>query len=250
MSRNNQLHERKYCSGRREVTVFRIFAGVRRSVCLSRSWIMSKRINISSNFFHHHHSIFSVRYQTGWRYSDGNPLSGPDQIGLVPADNWTRANHRFKFRAIGASSSGLRNSFATRTVGDWNQLPAVVVEQDSLYSCLQKSAWQASACRMSHAVMHHHRPLVWYSMRRSTNYSLRQDKTRRMQVGYSHKSRFWSNSWLSKWTCEVTKTVTDDHAVKIAQSATHQRMFVCDGLQHGRIRRREENRKEFNYTQW
>ena len=58
-------------------------------------------------------------------------------------------------------------------------------------SCLQKSAWQAfafflflllylsvwfscynnySACRMSHAVMHHHRPLAWYSMRRSTHY--------------------------------------------------------------------------------
>jgi len=49
----------------------------------------------------------------------------------VAADNRTRANHRFKFRAIGASSSGLRNSFATRTVGDWNQLPAVVVEQES-----------------------------------------------------------------------------------------------------------------------
>ena len=56
---------------------------------------------------------------------------GPDQIGLVAADNRIRANHRFKFRAIGASWSGLRNSFATRTVGDWNQLNAVVVEQES-----------------------------------------------------------------------------------------------------------------------
>ena len=55
----------------------------------------------------------------------------PDQIGLVPADNRTRANHRFKFRVIGASSSGLRSSFAARTVGDWNQLPVVVVEQES-----------------------------------------------------------------------------------------------------------------------
>ena len=55
---------------------------------------------------------------------------GPDQIGLVAADNRTRANHRFKFRAIGASSSGLHSSFAARTVGDWNQLPAVV-EQES-----------------------------------------------------------------------------------------------------------------------
>jgi len=47
----------------------------------------------------------------------------------------------------------------------------------------------------------------------------------------------------------AVKTVTDDHAVYIAQSATHHRMFVCDGLQHGAIRRREENRKEFNCTQ-
>ena len=77
---------------------------------------------------------------------------------------------------------------------------------------------------------------------------------------YRQKSRFWSNSWLSKiagrakcqkhlpttkpsiWhsrphttgyrsiagraNYEVTKTVTDDHAQMIAQSATHQQMFV------------------------
>ena len=49
----------------------------------------------------------------------------------MSADNRTRANHRFTFRAIGASSSGLRNSFAARTVGDWNQLPAVVIKQES-----------------------------------------------------------------------------------------------------------------------
>jgi len=61
----------------------------------------------------------------------GHVAVGPDQIGLVAADNRTRANHRFKFRTIRASLSGLRSSFAARTVGDWNQLPAVVVEQDS-----------------------------------------------------------------------------------------------------------------------
>ena len=33
--------------------------------------------------------------------------------------------------AIGASSTGLRYSFAVRTVSDWNQLPAVVVEQEN-----------------------------------------------------------------------------------------------------------------------
>jgi len=51
----------------------------------------------------------------------GHVAVGSDQIGLVAADNRTRANHRFKFRVIGASSSGLRSSFAARTVGDWNQ---------------------------------------------------------------------------------------------------------------------------------
>jgi len=61
----------------------------------------------------------------------GHVPVGPDQIGLVAADNRTRANHRFTFRAIGASSSGLCSSFAARTVGDWNQLSAAVVEQES-----------------------------------------------------------------------------------------------------------------------
>ena len=55
----------------------------------------------------------------------------PDQIGLVATDNRTKANHRYKFRAIGASSTGLRSSFAVRTVSDWNQLPAIVVEQEN-----------------------------------------------------------------------------------------------------------------------
>ena len=61
----------------------------------------------------------------------GHVAINPDQIGLVSADNRTRANHRYKFRAIGASSTGLRYSFAVRTVNDWNQLPAVVVEQEN-----------------------------------------------------------------------------------------------------------------------
>ena len=61
----------------------------------------------------------------------GHVAINPDQIGLVAADNRTRANHRYKFRATGASSTGLRYSFAVRTVSDWNQLPAVVVEQEN-----------------------------------------------------------------------------------------------------------------------
>ena len=61
----------------------------------------------------------------------GHVAINPDQIGLVAADNRTRGNHRYKFRAIGASSTGLRYSVVVRTVSDWNQLPAFVVEQEN-----------------------------------------------------------------------------------------------------------------------
>jgi len=54
------------------------------SVCLSRSWIMSKQINISSKLFHRRvATILVFPYQTGWRYSDGNPLTGASNAGGV-----------------------------------------------------------------------------------------------------------------------------------------------------------------------
>jgi len=47
------------------------------SVCLSRSWIISKRINISSKFFTiGSHTILVFPCQMGWRYSHGNPSNG------------------------------------------------------------------------------------------------------------------------------------------------------------------------------
>ena len=49
------------------------------SVCLSRSWVAPKRIKISSKFFHSpsgSQAILVFPYQTGWRYSDGNPPNG------------------------------------------------------------------------------------------------------------------------------------------------------------------------------
>ena len=47
------------------------------SVCLSRSWIMWKRINIGYLFSPSgSYTILVFQYQTGWRYSDGNPLNG------------------------------------------------------------------------------------------------------------------------------------------------------------------------------
>jgi len=59
------MHKRGYC---------RHAVSVCPSVCLSRSWIMSKRINISSKFFHRR--VATPFYRTGWRYSGGNPPNG------------------------------------------------------------------------------------------------------------------------------------------------------------------------------
>ena len=80
---------------------------------------------------HEEESGRDLRLALLYKIVTGNVAINPDQIGLLAADNRTIANHRYKFRAIGASSTGLRYLFAVRTVSDWNQLPAVVVEQEN-----------------------------------------------------------------------------------------------------------------------
>ena len=65
------MHKRGYC--RHAVSVC---LPVRLSVCLSRSWVAPKWIKISSKFFHCSQAILVFPYQTGWRYSDGNPPNG------------------------------------------------------------------------------------------------------------------------------------------------------------------------------
>jgi len=56
---------------------------VRLSICQSRSYILSKRINISSKVFTigqpHHSSFFP--YQTAWQYFDPLPLTGTSNAG-------------------------------------------------------------------------------------------------------------------------------------------------------------------------
>ena len=42
----------------------------------------------------------------------------PEHVGLVAADDRTRAKHQFKFRAVGSSTQAFRHSFAVRTIGD------------------------------------------------------------------------------------------------------------------------------------
>ena len=55
------------------------------SVCLSRSWIMSKRINISSKFFHHRVATPFLFFHTkqGGDIPTGTPLTGASNAGRV-----------------------------------------------------------------------------------------------------------------------------------------------------------------------
>jgi len=54
-----------------------------------------------------------------------------------------------RYRNTDTSSTGLRYSFADRTVSDWNQLPAVVVEQENPAAFKAQLARSApAACRM------------------------------------------------------------------------------------------------------
>ena len=63
---------------------------VRPSVRLSRSWIMSNRINISSKFFHHpiqpHHSSFFFHTKRGGDIPTETPLTGASNADGVQAE--------------------------------------------------------------------------------------------------------------------------------------------------------------------
>ena len=61
----------------------------------------------------------------------GHVGMSPEDIGLEPADGWTRANHKHKFRTRGARTKSYKFSFASRTISEWNRLPASIVEADS-----------------------------------------------------------------------------------------------------------------------
>ena len=95
----------------------------------------------------------------------------PEHVGLVAADNKTRARaeHQFKFRAVGSSTQAFRHSFAVRTVGDWNSLPSRVVEQ------LTPASFKAELSRLKSAAYAPSSatppPFTRYSTRMTVNYS-------------------------------------------------------------------------------
>jgi len=67
------MHKRGLC---------RHAVSVRLSVCLSRSWIMSKRINISSKFFHH---LVATPFQFFRTKRGGDIPTGTPQTGVSNA---------------------------------------------------------------------------------------------------------------------------------------------------------------------
>ena len=46
----------------------------------------------------------------------------------------TRANHRYKYRELRATTTELKNSTVYKTIPQWNKLPARVAEAESLAS--------------------------------------------------------------------------------------------------------------------
>ena len=70
---HDAMHKRGLC---RHVVSVCVCLSVCVCVCLSRLWIMSKRINISSKFFHGTHTSLVFPCQMGWWYSDANPFNG------------------------------------------------------------------------------------------------------------------------------------------------------------------------------
>ena len=57
-----------------------------------------------------------------------NTAVSAEELGMVAADGRTKANHHFKFRAIGAVTAQVHGSFVSRTIPEWNRLPAAAVD--------------------------------------------------------------------------------------------------------------------------
>ena len=59
-----------------------------------------------------------------YNITHNNTAVSAEELGMVAADGRTKANHHFKFRAMGAVTAQLRGSFVARTIPEWNRLPA------------------------------------------------------------------------------------------------------------------------------
>ena len=64
------------------------------------------------------------RLQLMYNITHNNTAMSAEEHEMVAADGRTKANHQFKFRAIGAVTARLHGSFVARTIPEWNRLPA------------------------------------------------------------------------------------------------------------------------------
>ena len=55
-----------------------------------------------------------------------------DDLAMVPADGRTRASYRHKFKHKGGLRDQSKFSMVSRTVPEWNRLPATLAEAKSL----------------------------------------------------------------------------------------------------------------------
>ena len=83
-------------------------------------WLQWRLVGLAWRCRHHH-----------FRDYQQPPSVSPEDIGLEPSDGRTRANHKHKFRTRGARTNSYKYSFASRTISEWNRLPASIVEADS-----------------------------------------------------------------------------------------------------------------------
>ena len=163
---------------------------IRLSVCLSvcpsvtfvTSWIETNKHIFEIFLPSGSHTILVFPYQTGWRYSDGNPPKGGVEC------RWGIGRNR---------DSGLIAGY--RRLLDVQSDKNIYRQRSWVYDTVGHAHWLSIDC--------------WTC-------ELRSDK----------------NSY--RRPCSVDRTVGNAPS------------NVCDGLQHGRIRRREENRKKFNCMQW
>ena len=75
----------------------------------------------------------SSRHQTDIHYTinNGEVAVTPDFLNLQGSDSQTRAKHKLKYN-YRVRTDKLNNSFVNDMIPQWNHLPALVVEADSV----------------------------------------------------------------------------------------------------------------------
>ena len=135
----------------------------------------------------------------------------PEDIGLEPADGRTRANHKHKFRTRGARTNSYKFSFASRTISEWNRLPANIVEADS------PQAFKAGLATLAPVAPE----MPWSGTHRSALYTTgwpadnrpRQDKTSWVVTSVTLTFDLWP--WPFAWTLLWSLVITPENFMMI-----------------------------------